>query len=145
MVAFDPLTGEERWRVYAGELDEEVGIDPYPGFPLIADGVLYVSSNGFAGAYTVALDAATGAELWKVQTGEFSAEAPALGDGALLVGSDSGDLLALDPATGAERWRVAIPNKIDVDLNQASPALVAGNLIFVRDELGGVVGVQTTD
>lgn len=144
LVAFDPLTGEERWRSYAGELDEAVGIDPYPGLPLVVDGTLYVSSNGFAGAFTMALDAATGAELWKVRTGEFSAEAPALVDDMLLVGSDSGDLLALDPATGAELWRVPIPNKIDVGLNQASPALVAGNQIFVRDERGGIISLGGT-
>lgn len=143
VAAFDPATGEERWRAYAGVLDEEVGIDPSPGLPLVVDGTLFVSSNGFAGAHTVALDAQTGRELWKTPTGDFSASAPALLDNVLLVGSDSGDLLALDPATGAELWRVAIPNQIEIDLDQSSPALVSGAMIFARDKLGGVVALGT--
>ena len=106
-------------------------------------GTLFVSSNGFGGAHTVALDAQTGRELWKTPTGDFSAGAPALLDDVLLVGSDSGDLLALDPASGAELWRVAIPNQIEIDLDQSSPALVSGAMIFARDKLGGVVALGT--
>lgn len=143
LVAYDPATGEERWRVRAGLRDEATEVDPRAGLPLIDNGVLFVSSNGFAGAFTVAYDAATGEELWSVPTGEFSAGAPAIAGDVLLVGSDSGDVLALDPSTGAELWRVAIPNGIDLDLNQASPPLIAGNQIFVRDETGGVVALET--
>ncbi len=116
-------------------------MDPRPGLPLLTDSALYASSNGFAGAYTVALDAKTGQELWKAPTGDFSAGAPSLLGDVLLAGSDSGDLLALDPATGADVWRVAIPNKIELDLNQDSPPLVHGTSIFVREDNGGVVAL----
>jgi outer membrane protein assembly factor BamB len=123
-------------------LDESVGIDPNPGLPVVVGDTIFVSSNGFAGAFTVALEALTGQERWKTSTGDFSAGAPALFDGALLVGSDTGDLIALDPATGVELWRTAVPNKIDVDLNQATPPLFSNGMIFVVDNLGGVIGLN---
>jgi outer membrane protein assembly factor BamB len=141
MVAFDSATGEERWRATAGAYDEATDTYPRPGLPLVSGGTLYVSSNGFAGAYTTALYATTGEELWSVPTGDFSAGAPTLNDGVLLVGSDTGDLIGLDPTTGAELWRVAVPNKIDLDLDQASPPLVADGRIFARDDTGGVTAL----
>jgi outer membrane protein assembly factor BamB len=126
---------------YVGVLDEEVGIHPNPGLPLIIGDTIFVSSNGFAGAYTVALDAQSGQELWMTKTGDFSAEMPALFGEALLVGSDNGDLLALDPATGTERWRIPVSNRIEVALDQSSPPLTANGLIFVRNEIGSVVAL----
>lgn len=139
VVTLDPATGEERWRALGGVMGDGDLEAPSPGLPLIANGVLYVSGNGFAGAHTVALDAATGANLWTAATGNFSASAPALDGNVLLVGSDSGDLLGLDLASGAELWRVAIPNKIDIDLNQDEPPLVFGNRFFAGDDAGGLV------
>lgn len=141
MVAYDPASGEERWRALAGVRDEDGDLDPRPGLPLVHESVLFASSNGFAGAYTVALDAVTGQELWKTNTGGFSAGAPALFGDVLLAGSDTGELLALDPATGSERWRVAVPDKVELDLNQDSPPLVSGSGIYVRDDNGGVVAL----
>jgi outer membrane protein assembly factor BamB len=141
LVAFDAATGAELWRAAGGPVGSDDPTPPRPGLPLVADGVAYVSGNGFSGAATLAFDALTGAQIWSAATGNFSASAPALDGDVLLVGSDSGDLLGLDAATGAEFWRVAIPNKIDIDLNQASPPLFSDGMIFVTDDLGGVIGL----
>ncbi|TXG79161.1 MAG: hypothetical protein E6R14_11545 [Thermomicrobiales bacterium] len=141
LAAFDPATGQERWRVRAGVRDEAGDMDPWPGLPLALDGTVYLSSNGFAGAYTVAFDLHTGQELWSTPTGDFSAGAPAIADDTLVLGSDSGDLLGLDPSTGVELWRVAIPEKIDLDLNQATPPLTGNGWIYTRDETGGVAAL----
>ncbi|MEZ4506695.1 MAG: PQQ-binding-like beta-propeller repeat protein [Thermomicrobiales bacterium] len=127
-----------------GEQDPGTGTYPRPGLPFVVDGTLYVSSNGFGGAHTAALDALTGEPRWSVPTGDFSAGAPAMVDGVLLVGSDTGDLLGLDPVTGAELWRVAIPEKIDLDLNQATPPLTGNGWIYTRDETGGVAALIAT-
>ncbi|MCO5219961.1 MAG: PQQ-binding-like beta-propeller repeat protein [Thermomicrobiales bacterium] len=139
MIAYDAPTGAELWRAMVGLRDGESDMNPKPGLPLLADGVLFTSSNGFAGAFTVALDAATGQELWSISTGEFSAGVPVLSGSTLIVGSDSGDLLGLEPATGAELWRVTIPGKIDLDLQQATAPLTANGRIYLIDRDGGVV------
>lgn len=141
LVAFDAATGEERWRALAGESNDEDPSPPWPGLPVVVDGSLYVSSNGFSGARTLAIDAETGAVAWSADTGGFSTSAPALAGDTLLVGSDSGDLIGLDAATGAERWRVVIPDTIDTGLDQASPPLVGGGRIVVTTDAGGIVAL----
>jgi outer membrane protein assembly factor BamB len=59
-----------------------------------------------------ALNAATGAELWKVNVGD-AGDSVAVSGGLVYVGSmDSnmnGCLQALDGATGTERWKLALP------------------------------------
>ncbi|HET9660453.1 MAG TPA: PQQ-binding-like beta-propeller repeat protein [Thermomicrobiales bacterium] len=138
LVAFDAASGAERWRATGGTPDS-LG-PPSPGLPLVADGAVYVSSIGFGGATTLAFDAATGAELWQLATGDFSAGPPALVNGVLLVGSDSGELLGIDPVAGVEVWRLAIPNDIHLSLTHTDPPL-AGNAIYVTDDAGGIVAL----
>lgn len=141
IVALDPASGEQRWRAIIGLVGTDDPTRPSPGLPLLQDGVVYVSSSGFYGAATEALDAATGAQRWIATTGDFSAGAPALHNGVLLVGSDSGELLGLDPATGAELWRLPIPDNIHLDLNKADPPSLGTNSIFVTEKAGGIVAL----
>jgi serine/threonine-protein kinase len=142
LVAYDAATGAERWRVASGLRAADDSTGPSPGLPLVTGGMVYVTSNGFSGSATEALDAATGIQQWIALIGEFSGSAPALVDGVVLVGSDTGELVGLDAATGAESWRVTVPNEVDIDLNQESPPLVGNGWIFVTDDEGGVVGLQ---
>jgi glucose dehydrogenase len=86
--------------------------------PLVADGVLYVST---AWSKVKAFDAATGKPLWTYDPevpGEWAVNAccdvvnrgVALWEGKVFVGSLDGRLIALDAATGRELWDV---NTID--------------------------------
>jgi outer membrane protein assembly factor BamB len=145
LAALDPATGEERWRAETGVRSADDFGAPSPGLPLVVDGVLFVSSNGFSGASTQAFDAQTGVDRWMAVTGEFSASAPAIAGEVLLVGSDRGDLIGLDAVSGMELWRVAVPGEVDIDLDQAGPPLVAGNRIVLRDDAGGIVGLETSE
>ncbi len=88
----------------------------------------------FVGAYAVALDAATGAERWKVQPG---IDGPLATAGGLGVSAAAGDhfyfgtdrwIFALDVATGEERWRS------EVGAGWPHPGLVRG-LVLSGDTL----------
>ncbi len=142
LVAYDAATGAERWRVATGLRAADQTSGPSPGLPLVTGGTIYVTSNGWSGSATEALDAVTGAQEWLSPIGEFSGSAPALAEGVLLVGSDTGELVGLDAASGAELWRVAVPNEIDIDINQESPPLVGSGWIFVPDNEGGFAGLE---
>ncbi len=140
LVAYDASTGDERWRAAVGLRSESA--PPYPGLPVVRDGVVFITSNGFDGAATEAYDAVTGARLWIAPAGDFSGSAPAPIEGIVVVGSDTGDLIGFDIATGAESWRVAVPNAVDIDLDQASPPSIGNGWLVVRDDEGGVVGFE---
>jgi outer membrane protein assembly factor BamB len=87
--------------------------------PLIVDGVVYATS---VDGYVYALDAVTGAEMWRISTGEkFAESTPAVVDGFMYVGSDRGSVFAIDVATGEERWKFETEGSV-----LSSPAVVNG-------------------
>jgi len=84
-----------RWR---RRLDGPVG-----RAPAIDDTTVFVG----AGHALLALDRATGREIWRARFSGEASTRPVLTDGLVLVGSRDDALYALDAATGAERWRFA--------------------------------------
>jgi outer membrane protein assembly factor BamB len=91
----------ERWSFQA-----EKGFVPTP---VVAGGRLFVGGDDH---HVYALDAASGALVWKHQTADIL-EAPALvlGD-TLFVGVLDGSFLALDARSGARRWSFQTEDKI---------------------------------
>jgi outer membrane protein assembly factor BamB len=96
--AIDAATGRERWQYSAsGE----------PRAPAVVDGTVYVPvrlANG-APKPLIALDVATGTELWLSAVRADFGSPTAAGD-LLFVGTRERAVYALDRATGAERYRV---------------------------------------
>jgi outer membrane protein assembly factor BamB len=98
----------ERWR-FAVHFDQN---DPYAklladllvlSWPAVADGVVYAGSLDGA---LYAIDAASGAQRWRMETGEIgSVAAPVVADGIVSAGAQDGLLFAVEAASGAERWR----------------------------------------
>jgi len=80
-----------------------------------------------------ALDAASGALVWKFKTGDVVHASPAIADGTLYVGSWDSYFYALDASTGAQRWRFKtgddpeIHNQVGI---QSSAAVVDGMVFF---------------
>ncbi|MBT4487863.1 MAG: PQQ-binding-like beta-propeller repeat protein [Rhodospirillaceae bacterium] len=89
----------------------------FQGSPLIADGVMYLSTPR---NHVIALDAATGAEIWRYEhimrakrlcCGPAN-KGPAIGYGMIFMATADARLVALDRATGKLVWdtRMAIPD-----------------------------------
>ncbi|MCJ7509598.1 MAG: PQQ-binding-like beta-propeller repeat protein [Dehalococcoidia bacterium] len=70
--------------------------------PAVADGVVYFAAHD---QNVYALDAATGEERWRFQTGGLMYSSPAVVGGVLYIGSNDSYVYALDAASGAEHWR----------------------------------------
>ena len=110
-LAIDAVTCEVLWRhVHAGP---GYTFNPSNRGPAYADGRLF---RGTAEATILALDAETGAELWKVQggqpeRGEMFSAAPIVWKGRVYIGTTGGDwggkarIMAYDARDGHELWR----------------------------------------
>lgn len=111
--ALDKVSGALRWRV-----------DLKRSYPFVAHvvgfavraGTLYATARedetatgSLSGSLMVALDAATGQELWRYETTEnrsaFVAEPLLLTDAVIVNDFLWGQVIALDPTTHAVRWR----------------------------------------
>jgi outer membrane protein assembly factor BamB len=117
--------------------------NPRPGFfgvgttPLLEDGKLLVNV-GAPGAGIVALDPATGKELWKAtdQGASYASPVAATIAGVRHVIFFTRDgVLSLDPATGAVRFTKRWRSRFDASVNAATP-LVIGDLVFVTASYG---------
>src|SRR5580704_9263894 len=89
--------------------------------PAVVDGVVYISVGEIY--ELVALNAATGAELW-INVGCCAYSAPAVANGVVYVGSDVG-IWAVNASTGALLWSYAAGDYVD-----SSPA-VANGVVYV--------------
>jgi outer membrane protein assembly factor BamB len=99
-------------------------------FPVVANGNVYVGSFDNV---TYALNANTGALVWKVTTGydQCVQASPAFANGVIYTGGAFDKKVnALDTATGTEKWTYTL----DEGLTTA-PAII-GNTIYVTSTLG---------
>jgi outer membrane protein assembly factor BamB len=127
--------GERRYagkRLHGNEPAGETMPDPFDFYlssPAVANGVVYFGS-GDGNVY--ALDAASGAVKWKVQTGDVVHASPAVASGVVYVGSWDSYFYALDAATGAQKWRFktgedpVIHNQVGIQ----SSATVADGVVY---------------
>lgn len=108
IVAVEKATGKEVWRSdYGGD-----------GMPSVANGMVFVPGPKRLSA----LDARTGALIWKFEAG-VSLASPALSGQIVFIGSSDGRLFALDAAAGTERWTAITTGAIE-----NAPAVVHGTV-----------------
>jgi eukaryotic-like serine/threonine-protein kinase len=144
--AVDAVSGQLKWKFQTGgerrfaakhihgiQPAAETMPDPFDFYlssPAVWNGVVYFGS-GDGNVY--ALDAGSGALVWKFQTGDVVHASPAIGNGTLFIGSWDSFFYALDVATGKEKWRFKtgedheIYNQVGI---QSSAAVMDGTVYF---------------
>ena len=104
--------------------------------PAGLDGRVYVA--GREGDVS-ALDADSGARLWRVETGTTVSAGTGLGEGLVLVGTIDGEVLALAAGDGSERWRVRASSEV------LAPPVAADGVVVVRTLDGSLTGLDAAD
>ncbi len=91
--------------------------------PAYADGRVYIGSEA---GVLYAIDAESGAELWRFDAGASLVSTPAIdADGRLFVGALDGTVYALDAVTGASIWSADLGGEV-----YASPLLLDDRVII---------------
>ncbi len=103
----------------------------YFGTPTISDGAVYVST--FSELFS--LDAATGAEQWKIRTDDGGFASPVKVDGVLYTTSATGIAYAFDAKTGQERWHLWLG---DWSLTEAA---VVDGIVYVGGNDGSLYAI----
>ena len=143
--AIDMATGAKRWSfatrgerrftapgIHGIQPRTELMPDPYDMFissPVVSNGRVYIGS-GDGGVY--ALDAATGALVWRFATGNVVHATPAIADGIVYIGSWDRNFYALDATTGQKQWAyetgqdTVIYNQVGI----VSSAAISGDVVL---------------
>jgi len=134
--------GSERWRFDLEAAGVPRGLPsahpplPYDytaSSPVLEGGIVYIGS---ASGALFAVEAASGEELWRFETGGPVRSTPALDETSVYVGSWDGHLYRVDRASGRKAWSFDTGGLV-----QASPA-IAGGLVFIGSRNPKVVAVE---
>jgi outer membrane protein assembly factor BamB len=87
----------------------------------------------------MAVEAASGKELWQTDTGLALAGGPGVGEGLVLVGTSDAEVVALDAENGEERWRARVSSEV------LSVPKIAQNVVVVHTIDGKLFGLDALD
>ena len=124
VIAFDAKTGTRSWSTQMPS--EGNGRSLFGGGVSVLENRLYVATGvGDVGA----LDAATGAVLWKKRPGGPLRGSPTLANGHVYVMSQDNQVFALDQQTGETQWSDAGTAQATGVFGAAAPAAAQGTVI----------------
>ena len=129
VMALDPTTGKEIWRVYYGS-----GYSVVPR-PVFANGLVYLST-GYDSPTVIAIKPdgkgdVTGTHVaFTVKKNAPRNASPLVVGDALFLVSDNGQLSCIDAKTGQERWSESVGKAF------SSSPIYAGGLVYLIDEAG---------
>jgi len=148
VIAWDRVTGRVLWRL---EGEQATAIN---ATPVIAGRVIYIV-NGVT--EVIALELATGSELWQVKLddagfdwGNATVGTPAIAHGILVVPTLYRDLVALDAASGAELWRLAAtPGPLRTthyrgkrEAGFEAAPVITGDVVWAADTAGRLTALE---
>lgn len=137
LVKFEPSVKVDKlWSTGVGKGEGHIGVRQRPA---VADGKVYAAAIT-GGVH--ALDLQTGKRVWEYKPKKEERNdrkfkqrlsgGPGVGEGLVVIGTLSGDVIALNQADGTEKWRAKVPNEVI-----AAPA-IAQSLVLVRSNDGRV-------
>ena len=106
--------------------------------PSVVDGVVYIGSLD---RNLYALDATTGALLWKYDIGErndYVSSSPAVSNGVVYIGGLKTKIHALDAYTGDLQWKYKLPIRTTVRSGVSSSAAVADGVVYIGNMDGNL-------
>lgn len=109
---------------------------PYALTPAADGQAIYAASRE---GRIVRIDAATGRELGRVESGKRLAGGVGVGAGLVLVGTPKGELLAYRTADGQPAWTAQLSGEI------LTPPIVQGNLVIARGNDGKVWALDAAE
>jgi outer membrane protein assembly factor BamB len=134
VIGLDPDTGEPRWT-YVGESPDKFASTPQHGDQQwsppaeMLDGPVVLNDNGTV----IAIDPASGSELWRASTAGSTSIAPMVAGDLVLHPADPGVLHAFDVARGSERWAWGAPD----DQQLSARVDTVGELVVVSTSVLG--------
>jgi outer membrane protein assembly factor BamB len=145
--AFDVATGERKWRnELAPKIKEKFRVRDILSRPKAAQigfggGVAYENGKLFATSgfgFVVALDVATGEQIWRFETDAPVRTPPTAHRGTVYFVTNTNEAVAIDQATGQRLWNFQSFEETARILSSASPA-AAGDLVVMPFSSGEVV------
>ncbi len=134
--AFDFETGSRLWSVDSGsDIDEE---ETFGGGLAHHNGRIF-ATTGFA--HVIALDAANGEEIWRMELAGPMRAAPTVSDGLVFVVTIDNQAFALDENTGERLWSHAGVTEVASILGGASVA-VAGDVVILPYSSGEIYALR---
>ena len=118
---------------------------PVTSSPSIVDGVVYVGSQD---RNLYALNATTGAFLWKYNTMErndYVSSSPAVSNGVVYIGGLKTKIHAVDAYSGELLWKYRLPIRSTVRSSISSSAAVADGIIYIGNMDGTVYAFDEED
>ncbi len=106
--------------------DLETGPFVRISYPLIAQGLVFVTTTTNQGETLMALDEHTGTTVWSVHVGVCCFANAAYDSGKVFVVNDNGLMKAFDAASGTLLWSVDLPNQSSF----TSPPTAANGIVF---------------
>ena len=128
--AFDIRNGEIAWSTMFSKVSESS--------PAIGEGIIAFGTDG---GDIVALDASTGKEKWRYNTGESDIKSsPVIADGTVIIGSNDGSVYSLTTDTKILKWKYSTRDNVESSPSVKNGVVYAGSKdssFFAIDALTG--------